>query len=70
MTVHSVSRLAKYSGRVSRRFSLVRLPITRTIKAPGFVQLDERRISVIAPRFDGFVAFNRGSDQRIAHQKG
>ena len=30
-------------------------PITRTIKAPGVIQLDERRISVIAPRFDGFV---------------
>ena len=29
--------------------------ITRTIKAPGVIQLDERRISVIAPRFDGFV---------------
>ena len=27
----------------------------RTIKAPGTVQLDERRISVIAPRFDGYV---------------
>jgi len=32
-----------------------RLPSTRTIKAPGVVQYDERRISVIAPRFDGFV---------------
>lgn len=32
-----------------------RLPLTRTIKAPGIVQLDERRISVIAPRFDGYV---------------
>ncbi len=30
-------------------------PIARTIKAPGVIQLDERRISVIAPRFDGFV---------------
>lgn len=30
-------------------------PITRTIKAPGTVQLDERRISVVAPRFDGYV---------------
>ena len=30
-------------------------PITRTIMAPGIVQLDERRISVIAPRFDGYV---------------
>ena len=29
--------------------------ITRTIKAPGVVQLDERRITVIAPRFDGYV---------------
>ena len=32
-----------------------RKPLTRTIKAPGVVQLDERRISVIAPRFDGYV---------------
>jgi membrane fusion protein, copper/silver efflux system len=29
--------------------------VTRTIKAPGVVQLDERRIAVVAPRFDGFV---------------
>jgi Cu(I)/Ag(I) efflux system membrane fusion protein len=29
--------------------------ITRTIKAPGMVQLDERRIMVVAPRFDGYV---------------
>jgi Cu(I)/Ag(I) efflux system membrane fusion protein len=32
-----------------------RRPITRTIQAPGVVQLDERRITVIAPRFDGYV---------------
>lgn len=32
-----------------------RHPITRTIQAPGVVQLDERRIMVIAPRFDGYV---------------
>ena len=32
-----------------------RRAITRTIKAPGFVQLDERRIAVVSPRFDGFV---------------
>ena len=30
-------------------------PIARTIKAPGVVQLDERRVSVVSPRFDGFV---------------
>lgn len=29
--------------------------ITRTIKAPGVVQLDERRVAVIAPRYEGFV---------------
>jgi Cu(I)/Ag(I) efflux system membrane fusion protein len=29
--------------------------IARTIKAPGVVQLDERRIVVISPRFDGYV---------------
>ena len=33
-----------------------RHPIVRTIKAPGVVQLDERRIVVVAPRFDGYVA--------------
>lgn len=32
-----------------------RLPSTRTIKAPGVVQLDERRITVVSLRFDGFV---------------
>ncbi len=32
-----------------------RMPSTRTIKAPGVVQYDERRISVVSPRFDGFV---------------
>ena len=35
--------------------ALARHPITRTIKAPGVVQRDERRISVMSPRFDGFV---------------
>ncbi len=30
--------------------------IARTLKVPGVVQLDERRISVLAPRFDGFIA--------------
>ena len=29
--------------------------ISRTIKAPGVVQLDERRIAVVAPRFDGYI---------------
>ncbi|MFA5951165.1 MAG: efflux RND transporter periplasmic adaptor subunit [Hyphomicrobium sp.] len=29
--------------------------LTRTIKAPGIIQLDERRIAVVAPRFDGFI---------------
>ena len=28
--------------------------VTRTIKVPGVVQLDERRVTVVAPRFDGF----------------
>lgn len=32
-----------------------RRAITRTIKAPGVVQLDERLIAVVSPRFDGFV---------------
>jgi Cu(I)/Ag(I) efflux system membrane fusion protein len=29
--------------------------ITRTVTAPGVVQLDERRIAVVSPRFDGYV---------------
>ena len=43
-------------------------PITRTIKAPGVVQLDERRISVIAPRFDGYVE-NAGPATTGTHVK-
>ncbi len=30
-------------------------PITRIIRAPGVVQIDERRVVVVAPRFDGYV---------------
>lgn len=44
------------------------LPITRTLKAPGVVTLDERRISVIAPRFDGFVV-STGTATSGAHIK-
>jgi Cu(I)/Ag(I) efflux system membrane fusion protein len=29
--------------------------IARNIRAPGVVEIDERRISVVAPRFDGFI---------------
>lgn len=29
--------------------------ITRNIRAPGVVEIDERRVSVVAPRFDGFI---------------
>lgn len=29
--------------------------LTRTIKAPGVIQFDERRVAVVAPRFDGYV---------------
>jgi membrane fusion protein, copper/silver efflux system len=29
--------------------------MTRTIRAPGLVAFDERRIAVVAPRFDGYV---------------
>lgn len=32
-----------------------RRPMTRDIRAPGVVELDERRISVVAPRFDGYI---------------
>lgn len=44
------------------------LPITRTLKVPGVVALDERRISVIAPRFDGFV-ISTGTATSGAHIK-
>lgn len=30
-------------------------PLIRTVRAPGVVQLDERRIVVLAPRFDGYI---------------
>ncbi|AGK56885.1 RND family efflux transporter MFP subunit [Hyphomicrobium denitrificans 1NES1] len=29
--------------------------LTRTVRAPGVVALDERRIAVVAPKFDGYV---------------
>jgi Cu(I)/Ag(I) efflux system membrane fusion protein len=32
-----------------------RRPITRTIQAPGVVAVDERRVAVVAPKFDGYV---------------
>lgn len=32
-----------------------RQALTRTIKVPGVVELDERRVAVVAPRYDGFV---------------
>ncbi len=32
-----------------------RRAIVRTIKAPGIVAIDERRIAVVAPRLDGFI---------------
>jgi membrane fusion protein, copper/silver efflux system len=45
-------------------------PITRTIKAPGVIQLDERRISVIAPRFDGYVESVGGATTGTHVKKG
>lgn len=30
-------------------------PMTRDIRVPGIVELDERRVSVVAPRFDGYI---------------
>ncbi|RUO99851.1 efflux RND transporter periplasmic adaptor subunit [Hyphomicrobium sp.] len=30
-------------------------PITRTIQAPGTIAIDERRVAVVAPKFDGYV---------------
>jgi Cu(I)/Ag(I) efflux system membrane fusion protein len=35
--------------------AVTRRAITRTIKAPGVVQPDERRVVVIAPKFNGYV---------------
>jgi Cu(I)/Ag(I) efflux system membrane fusion protein len=35
--------------------AVVRHPITRTIQAPGVVAIDERRVAVVAPKFDGYV---------------
>ena len=35
--------------------TVARRSMTRAIKAPGIVTYDERRISVVSPRFDGFV---------------
>jgi Cu(I)/Ag(I) efflux system membrane fusion protein len=35
--------------------AVTRRAITRTIEAPGIVQLDERRVVVIAPKFNGYV---------------
>jgi Cu(I)/Ag(I) efflux system membrane fusion protein len=53
-------RLVKVSpGKIQRTgvetVTVGKQAITRTIKAPGVVQLDERRIFVVAPRFDGYV---------------
>jgi Cu(I)/Ag(I) efflux system membrane fusion protein len=46
-------------GRIQRTgvetVAVARRAITRTIKAPGVVQLDERRVVVIAPKFNGYV---------------
>lgn len=35
--------------------SVGRHPITRTIQAPGTVAIDERRVAVVSPKFDGYV---------------
>jgi Cu(I)/Ag(I) efflux system membrane fusion protein len=35
--------------------AVVKRRLTRTIHAPGVVALDERRIAVVAPKFDGYV---------------
>lgn len=32
-----------------------RRPVTRTIQAPGVVAIDERRVAVVSPKFDGYV---------------
>lgn len=34
---------------------VIKRSLTRTIQAPGVVALDERRIAVVAPKFDGYV---------------
>jgi Cu(I)/Ag(I) efflux system membrane fusion protein len=48
--------------------AVVKRRLTRTIEAPGVVALDERRITVIAPRFDGYVV-NVGNVTTGAHVK-
>jgi Cu(I)/Ag(I) efflux system membrane fusion protein len=35
--------------------TVIKRSLVRTIRAPGVVQLDERRVAVVAPRFDGYV---------------
>ena len=46
-------------GRIQRTgvetAAVTRRVISRTIRAPGVVTLDERNLAVVAPRFDGFV---------------
>lgn len=46
-------------GKVQRTgvetMSVAKHAITRSINAPGVIQLDERRVAVVAPRFDGYV---------------
>ncbi|MGO4684609.1 efflux RND transporter periplasmic adaptor subunit [Hyphomicrobium sp. 2TAF46] len=56
---HDGNSISVSPGKVQRSgvetVAAVKQSMTRTIKAPGVIQLDERRISVIAPRFDGYV---------------
>ncbi len=53
--IRSRSRPAKSSAPASRPSSSASGRSVATSSAPGVVALDERRVSVVAPRFDGFI---------------
>ena len=51
----SRSRPARSSALASRPSLSANGEIGRNIHAPGVVEIDERRVTVVAPRFDGFI---------------
>ena len=55
MAVPSKSRRARSNAQALRPLQSANTQFRRTIKTPGVVQLDERRIVVVSPRFDGYV---------------
>ena len=54
-TTRSRSLRARSSALACKTEPVGKHAITRTIQAPGVVALDERRVTVVAPRFDGFI---------------